>query len=315
MTEYRVRDVFGAAHAAHRAARAHRHVPEPGQPSRTAQLLPARSDVPRPRRVVVGDGGRHGRHPPGGDRRVAVDRVAPARLAGRRRRRRAARPRRARLRAAAADPAVEPLPPAARMDARAAGDVGRALRRPRHVRGPRRRRLVLRPDPRALSRPRRRHGRARRGRRGVARPAGERGRSAGDRRAAWRGVSASVWCCGCHPSPTSSPRSRATSASSSTTSARRRRPRSGSPRASGSPCTTSTSGVAWSTSSPAPDASSMRRSAWRGGRHARGVGRRRGRGLARRPICTAVTARRGRRRARCSARCRWPASSAGRGTT
>ena len=76
MTEFRVRDVFTVAHPADRAAGAHRRVPRPGQPPRTAQLLPARPDVPPARLVVVGAGGRHRRHPPAGHRHGAVDRPA-----------------------------------------------------------------------------------------------------------------------------------------------------------------------------------------------------------------------------------------------
>ena len=54
MTEFRVRDVFTPAHAADRAARPDRRVPEPGQPSRPAQLLPAGPDVPPARVDGVG---------------------------------------------------------------------------------------------------------------------------------------------------------------------------------------------------------------------------------------------------------------------
>ena len=64
MTEFRVRDVFTG------------HTPLIGLPGRigeypdqgshpgSAELLPARPDVPPARLVVVGDGGRDGRHPP-----------------------------------------------------------------------------------------------------------------------------------------------------------------------------------------------------------------------------------------------------------
>ena len=65
------------------------------------------------------------------------------------------------LRPGPADPAVEPVPAAAGVDRRAAGDVGRAVRRPPDADPARRRRHALRPDPRAVPAAGRRHGRAR----------------------------------------------------------------------------------------------------------------------------------------------------------
>ena len=149
------------AHPVDRAARAHRHLPGPGQPSRPAELLPAGADVSPARIVVVGAGGGDGRHPPRGHRRRPVDRPPPPRLAGRRRRRAGAGARRAGLRPAPADPAVEPVPAAGGVARRAAGGVVGGRRRPLDARPARRRRVVLRPDPRALPPPRGGDGRAR----------------------------------------------------------------------------------------------------------------------------------------------------------
>ena len=97
-------------HAADRPARPDRHLPEPGQPPRPAQLLPAGPDLPAARADVLVARGRHRRRAPGRHRDGSLDRLAARRLAGRGRRRRAARPRHQGLRAGRAHPAVEPVP-------------------------------------------------------------------------------------------------------------------------------------------------------------------------------------------------------------
>ena len=139
-------------HAPDRVARPHRDVPGGGQPPGPAELLPAGPDLSPAGVLVLGARGRHRRHPPRGDRHGAVDRAAPARVEGRSRRRRAHGARGPRLRPGAADPAVEPVPPTPGVDRRPAGGVGGAVRRPPDARPARRRRHVLRPDPRPVPR-------------------------------------------------------------------------------------------------------------------------------------------------------------------
>ena len=90
-------------------------------------------------------------------RHGAVDRPPPARLAGRRRRGRPARRRHPRLRPAAADPAVEPVPARCWPGSSCCSPRGRCCAATTVMLDPaRRRRHVLRPDPRAVPAARRR---------------------------------------------------------------------------------------------------------------------------------------------------------------
>ena len=247
MTEFRVRDVFTAAHAADRAAGAHRRVPGPGQPPRdrsASTCWPRRTGCSASSSWALEAG------------TVVIHLAAiatalwigapPAGLEGRGRRRRPARRRRARLRPGAADPAVEPVPAAAGVDRRAAGDVGGAVRRPPDARPARRRRHVLRPDPRAVPAARRRawscSASAPRPLADPAPPSAPTGRRR-SRSVAWSvGVGVVLWL---PPvADQSDQRARQHPPARSTTSARRRRRRSASATASASPCATSTSGRA-----------------------------------------------------------------------
>ena len=179
MTEFRVRDVFT------------RHTPLIGLPGRIGEY-PDQGSHPGPLSfyllaptyrllgvVAVGDGGRHGGHPPRRHRHGALAGLPSARLGrpgGRRRPVRRAPPR---LRPDRADPTVEPVPPARGLDARAAVGVGGRRRRHGRPRPARRRGVLLRPDPRAVPAARDRHGRARPRRRARPVPHDGPGREAG----------------------------------------------------------------------------------------------------------------------------------------
>ena len=115
-------------HPTDRPARAHRRVSGPGQPPRPAQLLPPRAHVPPAGPDLLGAPGRNGGDPPRRHRRRAVDRVAPGRLAGRGGRRRHAGAGAPGLRAGHPHPAMEPVPPARRLDRGPVGGVGGAVR-------------------------------------------------------------------------------------------------------------------------------------------------------------------------------------------
>ena len=184
------------------------------------------------------------------------------------RRRRPARRGDPRLRPAAADPAVEPVPAAARLARRAARHVVGAVRRLADARAAGRRRLAVRPDPRALPRAVRRAddrvarlrdvaaaALATRRAPPMARP--QRRRRRGDR---GRAVGAAAR----RPADQRSGQHRARC---STTSATRPSRCSASPTASAWPSATSTCGPG-SPGSPAtsraPGASCRRRTTWRG---------------------------------------------------